>query len=454
MSLHLGAYRRLERAEPHTRPRMRGALLGVPRSRGRSIVPALVLLAGLVSLAGAGLATSVLGAQELRLHVEARGLGAVVVTLTVPTGSLDDPQGGRGTAAMVAASLTEEANLAMGALHARLESEVSRSLTRFRLISSPTDWETAWFWARTIVFAPPSQSSFERVRAQTLSDLAFSRGSPIAEFESQLSSLVSGEALRASAFGTEESVSATSHAGAVAFHGQSYLAAESVVAIVGPEWSLPPAPPGPIDRTATTPDWARASSESRRDADAGDPDAPGPDDDRTAGRRVDLRRSVTASWIALAYPVRDGIPRTELEFVADLIARELDPDPPVPRSYDVEVAIVELPRGTSLLVRAVLHPDGARRWLAGAVGAVGRTVANPPSDVEFSRIRRGFRTRRLLADSDAASAGERISDDLLRDGRVRSLELEISRITPQSLARALNALGEPSILTFGPGLGS
>ena len=405
--------------------------------RGRALaVLALALLAQPGTAAG----------QGVPRYVEARGTGAVVVTLTVPVGSLSGSNVSSGTASLLAEALVAEANRRLADRTARVEASVGRVSTRFQLVSSPTGWDAAWELASAAIFSSPPAARFEEVRSRAVAAAAFSDGSPVEEFEAELTALLTGRAARQARAGDPASIS---FADVDALHRSGYRSSHALTVVTGPGWALPSAgleAPGRAEASGTVDSAAVAEIGANTGiAAVGAPWA--------TGRRSDLRRNVTASWIGLAYPVQSDVPRTELEFAADLVRAELMPDPPLPSTYGVDVAIAEVPDGTVVLVRAAFHPDRAARWIDDALATVRELRGAPPDGTLFLLARRAFRARSLLADANGSDAGLRISDDLLREGRVRRLGSEISALTPESLARAFDGLGEPRVLVFGPSLG-
>lgn len=368
------------------------------------------------------------------LHFEPRAAAGVVVTLTVPAGSAHDPEDGRGTAALTARTTAHQANVLLGELSAELSAETERLHTRFRLLSSPADWREAWRISESVVFGALDAASFDRTRSKALADETFSFGSPVASFEAELDALLAtgDDLLHGSTNLGETNSSSSSFADGDSFKRRYYRRELSVVVVTGPVGS------SAETRVGSDPSGTASGAISSSHP-------------WMIGGRLDRRREVTASWMAIVYPIAAGTPRTALEFAVALLRSVLDPDPPVPGSHDVELKIRDVSGGTVVLVRAAFHPDRARQWLSWSLAAVEELIDEPPTDEPFRWALRSFRGRRLLEDGDVAFAGARIGDDLLRGGTVRDLPAEIAALSPGALASALGAFGSPRILTFGPG---
>ena len=375
--------------------------------------------------------------------LEAKVAAAVVVTVTVPAGSVRDREGRSGTASLLGKALVGEVNARLYGLEAQLSGSVERSVARYRLVAAPHEWREAWRRVDSVLFGDVAPTvRIDVVRDSVLSGLGFELGSPASEFEHELASFVGrgmGDDWVRPPMGTLGDVAAVTPSDAADLHAEHYRKEHSVVVITGPETVLP----GPSP--ASTP--PRPASLSRLT-------------DVVTGRsriepmpneRLDVVRNITATWLAIAYPAPDDTPRTALEFAVAIIRNELKPNPPAPQSYDVDIDVVDTPAGTLVLVTAVLYPDVAAQWEADALAAVARIVSEPPVGDAFSWQRRRFRGLRLLEDQDASLAGERITADLLRDGKARQLAVEIDALTPSSLAAVLLALREPRVLSFGPG---
>jgi hypothetical protein len=172
----------------------------------------------------------------------------------------------------------------------------------------------------------------------------------------------------------------------------------------------------------------------------------------TGDRRRQVE-DVTSTWMEVAYPAPPEVPRIRLELIAHLLDEELDPTPPAPDRYSVDVSLEETPRGPVLVVKATVFPEATARWEARITGAVRRLAEEPIPEDFFRWRRRRFRTARLLEEAQPGAEAARMAADLLRDGAVRDLGLEIWGLDPAAVGEAARALGEPRIFILGPDLG-
>ena len=214
-----------------------------------------------------------------------------------------------------------------------------------------------------------------------------------------------------------------------------YSVASSVVAAVGVGDSATSPPP-----SGTSP--ARSGTSP--------PDGPA----WTVGTRLDVTAEITSSWISVAYPVKGPLPRTTLDFIAHIVRWRLDPRPPDPDRYGIDVRLLDAPLGTVIAVEAAVAPGAADRFEQEILGVVSSLMEEPPEGEFFAWDRRRFRTAQLLTDAAPERAVARITSDLMRTGKRRDLAEDIWEITPQAVARAVRSLGEPRIFRLGPDLGS
>lgn len=141
-----------------------------------------------------------------------------------------------------------------------------------------------------------------------------------------------------------------------------------------------------------------------------------------------------------------------MELLAHLLEEELDPVPPDPDRYDVEVEVLDAPGGPVLQLRATLLPEALLRWEERVLAAV-TALAREPMEPDFFRWRRRrFRTARLLAEAAPEAEAARMTRDLAARGRARDLDRAIWGLDSSGLLAAVRALGEPRILLLGPDL--
>ncbi len=354
----------------------------------------------------------------------------VAVALRLHAGSQDDPEGFAGTAWLLARVLEDQVNRALGPPHS-FTAQVERATTVFTLLAEPSAWTSAWAVADSMLFdAPIDAGLLDRHKAALLDQLEFEAGSPFADFEAEAAVLLAeqGSPFSRPLRGTAESLPGVGpgilEAYRSAFHRRN-LAAQ---AIVGPLLPENPSAPSPA-AGHTTPDIAWVT-----------------------GDRVFLSRDVTNTWISVAYPAPAALPRTHLEVVAHLLMEELDPTPPAADRFDLDVRLQETPRGSVLVVEALVFPGAAAAWEARILAVVERLASEPIGEDFFRWRRRRFRTARLLEESAPEVEARRITADMLREGRVRDLGVEIWSLDARALLSAARSLGPPRVFVLGPDL--
>lgn len=374
------------------------------------------------------------GPTAVSLHAHG---AAVAVALRAGAGSRDDDAGRDGTAWLLGRVLEDQVGQALDTLPAVFSASVERATTVFTLVAEPSVWPAAWRIADSVLFqAPVDPGLVARHRAAMLDALAFESGSPYQEFEGVSATLLCepGSPWARPPRGTVASLAALGAADLERYRADHLQRNASAWAVVGPASPAIPAPPAAVAPAA--------------------PAAPvTPDVAWVTGDRMVLARDVTSTWLAVAYPAPAALSRTHLELVAHLLEEELDPTPPNPDRYDVDVRIEETPRGPVLVVEASVVPEAAASWESRILGAVERMGSEAPAEDFFRWRRRRFRAERLLAESAPEAEARRITQDLLRDGRVRDLGVEIWGLDAAALLAAARSLGPPRILVLGPDLG-
>lgn len=397
----------------------------------------------------------------------------VAMVLEIPAGSVDDQTGFDGTAALLAQVLGDQISRALGPEGGSVSAVVDRGTTTFTLLALPDAWPRAAVVVDSVVFeAPIDDSIVDLRRSGQLQRLAFESDSPGAEFQAEAAGLLAapGSAWARPVNGVSESVSAASSATLELYRSRFYRRVETTRAIVGPASLLPPPKAGRVPRpdsvpgdTASVAPAVSASAEQIEDTvpKPTPPTAQIPDvgADTTpalawsAGSRTRKVRDVTSTWIRVAYPLARSTSRTAAEMLADLVHDELDPTPPDPDRYGVEVRLIDVPGGTALVVDATVFPEAADRWEAKITGTVAHLASGPMQADLFGWRRRRFRTERLLEEAPPEVEAARMTGDLLRDARPRDLAVEIWGLEADALYQAAKRLGPPRILLFGPDLG-
>lgn len=412
-------------------------------NRRRAWVPpflASALLLGMAGDAGAQAPSFETMAQELAaLGVEGRPWSTVVVmTVLVPSGSANDPDGLSGATRLLAEMVRARAERSLQPGDARISIEVERAHTIFQAMAVPEAWERVYRQLLDAIFAAPLPAdALDPERRGLLATARFESGAPVREFQDELYQVVAdGDPVwSADPRGSPESLQRIDNASLTALRGRSYRRAESMVTLVG---ALGTGPGARVyrgrtaallgDRAAGRPAWSD-------------------------GDRERLGRQVTNSWIGAAFPVPRDVPRTLLDFIRHRVSEELNPEPPDPGLFGADVRIEEMAGGTVLLVEAAVLPEAEERWEQRVVQIV-EDVGERHRDPGFFRFqRRRFRTAFLVEEGAPEVAGRRMATDLLRTGDLRDLDKEIDDMEPGALERAVDGLGEPRVLVFGPDLG-
>lgn len=397
------------------------------------------------------------------LAVSSHAHGTMVgVALRLPAGSGADPEGAEGTAHLLARVRERQAAAALDPARAVLSARVGRDATVYTLLATPEAWREALARTHELVFdspVPPELVGEERSRI--LEALRFGAGSPVRSFDLEAASLLveSGSPWASPVRGTVASVPSLDASSLAAWQQQHVRPGATAVAVTGPVEARPEPVTPPTSGVA--PDAAMAGARPDSAAPpvaAADSSAPV----ATAapvqvpwrvGDRVALVQEVTSAWISVAYPAPDTLSRTALELLAHLVEEELDPVPPDPDRYSVEVAVEETPGGPVLVVQASVLAEALGRWEARVLTTVDRLAASAMADEFFRWKRRRFRTRRLLAEAAPEEEAARMTGDLALLGRARNLDREIWGLGSGDLLAAARALGEPRILLLGPDLG-
>lgn len=356
---------------------------------------------------------------------------AVAVALRLHAGSQDDQEGFEGTAWLLGRVLEDQARRVLDPADGVLTVTVERATTTFTLLALPDAWERAWARVDALVFDHPLDGALlERHRAELLERLAFEAGSPFRDFETEAAELLAepGSPFARPPRGTPSSVASVSPLSLELYRSSFFRRDAAVQAVVGPVAADGEAPPPPASPPVADVAWL-------------------------TGDRASLVQDVTSTWIAVAYPAPSDLPRTRLELVAHLLEEELDPTPPPPDRYSLDVRLEETPRGPVLVVEASVFPEAAQLWEERILGVVRRLAGEPMGEDFFRWRRRRFRAARLLEESAPEAEARRITADLLRDGRARDLGVEIWALDAAALQAAAGALGPPRILLLGPDLG-
>ncbi len=371
----------------------------------------------------------------------------VSVALRVPAGSAADPVGEEGLAHLVARVRERQAAGVLDPHRAALAARVGRSHTTWTLLATPDAWREMLRRVDELLFDTPLATELvEAERLRVLETLRFEAGSPVEAFRLEAAGLLAepGSPWASPPRGTVVSLEELDPARAEAWRREHVRARDARVALAGPVHPLPETDGAPPAPTPT------AGADTARPAAPAPPPLP-----RVAwrvGDRVRMVQEVTSSWVTVAWPAPDTLSRTALELLAHLLEERLDPVPPDPDRYGVEVTVEDTPGGPVLAVEASILPEALERWEARIVDGLAALAAEPMDDDFFRWRRRRFRTRRLLAEAAPEAEAARMTRDLATLGRSRNLDAAIWRLDAADLLEAARSLGEPRILLLGPDL--
>jgi hypothetical protein len=331
---------------------------------------------------------------------------------------------------------------------AQVRVQVDRGRTVYQVLVAPDDWERAYDALGDALFEETlALQEFDLARASLQAVMAFEAGAPVREFELEAHRLLGGPAAAWSRDprGTSASLSEVTPADLATYRRSHYARDRAVLTIAGAADATQAArvvtgrSPEPVDLPVVGVAQVGAA-----------PSGP----EWTDGERIRLIRDVTSGWIAAVYPVDPATPRTSVEFIVHLARSELITDPPAPGLFSMEIELQPLPSGLhAVFVRAAVLPDALESWERRILETMGESVREllEPGFLRFHR--RQFRNGRLAEDAAPEAEGLRAALDLLRDGRIRDLPMEIRALDPESVRRAGSALGPPRVLVLGPDLG-
>lgn len=375
----------------------------------------------------------------------------VALTVVLPAGSADDPEDLEGTAWLLGETSAEALRSRLGEGVVRVEADVGRARTVYRVLTVPGAWTRAYRALEEVLFeGVAGGSALEEARAGLLSVHAFEAGAPVREFEREMYRVFSGAAdpWSRDPRGVPESVERIGSEDLARFRRRHYDRGRAVLSVTG---------------AVSTPDAARlVIGETPGDPDGGGPrvavlsEPEGPAAPAwSRADRVHRIRDITSGWIAAAWPVKPGTSRTAAEMVAHQARSQLVTVPPAPGLFSAEVELQDLPGGqTALVIRAAVLPESVDAWEARILETLDRISSDPMEPGFFRFHRRQFRNLRLARDADPAEEGLRVALDLRRTGTIRDLSAEIWQMDAEALHGAAASLGPPRILVFGPDLSS
>ena len=414
------------------------------RRRAAGAVRRLAVVAAAVTLVHLPLAAQApLQSEGLAsLVVAGHPWGTLVgITLIVPHGSADDPPGRAGTAWLTGAGMRQTIEDRLGQDLVSATVEVDRTQTLFQTLVVPGDWHGALRTLLEAVFSgSPAATTIELERGSLTEAFLFERNAPVRDFQDAFYALLAGadSSWSRNPRGSLQSIQTVTVDDILSYHRAFYDRDEAVAAVVGAVEGLVEVQVYGAGASGLTGSILRAVLSSNEPAPWG------------SGQRVQIARDVTSTWIGVAFPIPRAVPRTTAELIEMRVREQLNPDPPDPGLYGSLVRLEMLPSGPALLIETATLPEARERWEAKIVEAVGGLGTAHREPGFFRWHRRRFRSVRLVGEGDPESEGRRLAADLLRDGFTRDLAADIAGLGPFSLSEAVDSLGEPRILVYGP----
>jgi len=378
------------------------------------------------------------GDTVANLQVVTRSRAPVeAMAIAFPRGSGSDPEGAPGATALLARALEGELLRRFEGESVLVGSVVEPGRTTLSLAAPQDRLESVWRTAREILETPLPDAAVEAARAALLGPLRFERGAPVRLFELEFDRLLLGvtHPWARPAQGTEAGLQAVTPGMLREMQTRWIRLSEARMAVVGPE----------------TPEGvARLIGHRDEPAVGPSPETPPSAVGDGEGRRMVLEREVVNAWVAVAWPVAPGTPRTSLEFTAHVITELLAPSLSDPGLFSLTARVDDLPDGPVLRVVAAVQPGGARGWEERILRAMVGLGEEPPAGDFLALFRRRFASQVLLRESFPEAEAARRAGDLVRSGVARDLAAELHALGGQDIALVMAALGSPRILLYGP----
>jgi hypothetical protein len=367
-----------------------------------------------------------------------RASTVVAITLLLPGGSSGEERSFAGSAWLLGETVRAALARRLAQSGVTVRVEVTRDYTLFQLLTPPGRWQSAYDTLLEEVFTSSLDTSeMDRIRDGQIELFRFEDGAPVRAFQAELYGLMVGvgSIWHRDPRGSLESMELIGATDLNELRSRIYRREQAIMTLVGG-----------LDRTGgpTVYVGPRADNPaSRRRGGAA----------WSSGRTQRVTEEVTNTSIGAAFPARRDASRTVLEFLADRLDEELNPVPPAVGHYGTHVRLEELPGGPALVVEAATIPEERMRWetrIGRALSGLEQAYRFPG---DFEQDRQHFRNVTLVADAAPEAEGKRMAIDLLLEGRLRDLSAEIDALTAQQVLDAVESLGRPRILVFGPDLG-
>jgi len=372
------------------------------------------------------------------LQVVARSRAPVeAMAILFPRGSGSDPEGAPGAMALLARALELEMVRRFVGESVLVGSLVEPGRTTLTLAAPQDRLESVWHTAREVLETPLPEAAIDGARTELLGPLRFERGAPVRLFELEFDRLLMGvtHPWARPAQGTEGGLESVTVGMIREMQLRWIRLEEARMAVVGPESregiarlighrGEPAVEPSPAVPSTLAADGERA--------------------------RLVLEREVVNAWVAVAWPVAPGTPRTSLEFTAHVLTELLAPPLSDPGLFSLTARVDDLPDGPVLRVVAAVLPGGAPAWEERILEAVRTLGEHPPPPDFLALFRRRFASQVLLRESLPEAEAARRATDLARSGAGRDLAAELHVLGGEDISVVVDALGPPRVLLYGP----
>ena len=359
------------------------------------------------------------------------------MAIVFPLGSGSDPEGAPGATALLARALERELARRFHGESVLVGSVVEPGRTTLTLAAPQERLESVWSTAREVLETPLPEATVEAARGDLLGPLRFERGAPVRLFELEFDRLLLGvtHPWARPSQGTEAGLASVTVDMLREMQGRWIRLGEARMAVVGPE---------------SEEGVARLIGHRDEPAVGPSPETPPSVAVDGQGARLVLEREVVNAWVAVAWPVASGTPRTALEFTAHVLTELLAPPLSDPGLFSLTARVDDLPDGPVLRVVAAVQPGGAAGWEERILGAVRALGEQPPPEDFLALFRRRFAAQVLLRESFPEAEAARRAADLARTGEGRDMAAELQLLGGRELSVVVAALGPPRILLYGP----
>ncbi len=371
---------------------------------------------------------------------------AVAVTLSFAGGYGDDPAGAEGRAWLLGMVLERAARANLAETGATTAVEVKDTRTWVTLLTTSSDWTTAYrILTRTVFTDPLDPGLAGEARADLSAQLFFQRDAPVRAFELEARRTLLGAEHARPSMGTPSTVSTVTVEALETLRARIYRPERARVAVMG----------GVAPDDAASVVGARRTMASRTAQGwtvEGEPlPSRAPGWAWEEGGRYSVSDEITNNWIVAAYPFSGAAARRPMEFVAHLVDNRLVTDPPAPGLISRRVEVRELPGGPVLMVTLASQWPTARAWEQRVTDVIEFLSTDLLEPDFLDRQQRNFRSTMALELADPGREGRRLLAEAGTAGELGEPLALLEGLSSEEIQRTVADLGEPRVLVYGPG---